>query len=66
MKKMRIRIGNDGKTTIHVEGVAGPDCLGFTEALEKALGVVEARTHTEDFELDENQLEERQDLEDKA
>ena len=43
IKKMRIRIGLDGRTTIRVEGGEGDDCLAFTRAVEGALGPVEQR-----------------------
>ncbi len=46
MKKMRIRIGKDSKTTVQVEGVTGPGCLEWTKAFEQALGAVEARKLT--------------------
>jgi len=55
MKKMRIRIGRDGKTTVAVEGVAGPACLEFTKLVEQAVGVVEKRVHTEDFHKEEQE-----------
>lgn len=48
MKKMRIRIGNDGRTSIRVEGGEGSSCLGFTQAMERALGAVEQRELTGD------------------
>lgn len=50
MKKMRIRIGNDGRTQIRVEGGEGADCLAFTQAMERALGAVEQRELTADYE----------------
>ena len=43
MKKMKIRIGRDGKTTVQVEGAVGGECLEFTRAFEQALGSVENR-----------------------
>ena len=49
IKKMRIRIGRDGQTTIRVEGGEGDDCLAFTKAVEAALGAVEHRELTEDY-----------------
>lgn len=55
MKKMRIRIGRDGKTTVAVEGVAGPSCLEFTKLVEQAVGAVEKRVHTEDFNQEEQE-----------
>lgn len=56
MKKMRIRIGNDGRTQIHVEGGAGADCLAFTQAMEQALGVVEQRALTADYDREPEQV----------
>ncbi|OPZ98753.1 MAG: hypothetical protein BWY71_01177 [Planctomycetes bacterium ADurb.Bin412] len=44
MKKMRIKIGRNGQTTIQVEGVVGPGCLEFTKAFEQSIGDVEERT----------------------
>ena len=49
IKKMRIRIGRDGRTEIRVEGGEGEDCPAFTRAMEKALGTVEQRELTADF-----------------
>ncbi|MCO6455035.1 MAG: DUF2997 domain-containing protein [Pirellulaceae bacterium] len=46
MKKMRIRIKTDGKTTIQVEGATGDECLDFTRLVEQALGEVEDRVRT--------------------
>ncbi len=43
MKKMRIRIGKGGKTTVQVEGVTGPGCVEWTQAFEQAIGEVEER-----------------------
>ena len=48
-KKMRIRIGRDGRTEIKVEGGQGDDCIAFTRALEEALGQVEQRELTADY-----------------
>lgn len=52
MKKMRIRIGRDGRATVSVEGAAGQECLEFTKLVEEALGSVEKRDITEDYEKD--------------
>jgi len=49
MKKMRIRIDKGGKTTIHVEGVAGPGCLELAKAFEEAIGEVEERELTDAY-----------------
>lgn len=48
-KKMIVRIGRDGATTIRVEGGEGDDCLLFTRAVEQALGVVQQREFTADY-----------------
>lgn len=57
MKKMRIRIGNDGRTQIRVEGGEGADCLAFTQAMERALGAVEQRELTGDYEKEPEQVQ---------
>lgn len=49
MKKMRVKIGPDGKTTVQVEGAAGPECVEFTRLFETALGEVEKRVFTEAY-----------------
>jgi hypothetical protein len=50
MKKMRIRITRDGRTEIRVEGGEGADCLAFTKSMEQALGAVQTRELTADYE----------------
>lgn len=50
MKKMRIRIARDGRTEIRVEGAEGSECLAFTKAMENALGAVQTRELTGDYE----------------
>ena len=50
LKKMRIRIKRDGRTEIQVEGGQGDDCLTFTRAIEQALGTVEQRQLTADYD----------------
>ncbi len=47
MKKMRIKIGTDGRVTMRVEGAEGETCLDFTRAFERAVGVVEKRVMCE-------------------
>ena len=49
IKKVRIRIGLDGRTQFKVEGGQGADCIEFTRALEQAVGNVEKRELTADF-----------------
>ena len=60
MKKMKIRITNDGRTEIAVEGGEGGDCLEFTNAMEQALGQVEQRELTEDYEKERVQVFEQE------
>lgn len=43
IKKMKIRIEQNGQTAIQVEGAIGNECLIFTQALEKTLGKVKQR-----------------------
>ena len=49
IKKVRIRIGLDGRTQFKVEGGQGADCVDFTRALEQAIGNVENRELTADY-----------------
>jgi len=49
IKKVRIRIGLDGRTQFKVEGGQGADCVEFTRALEQAVGSVENRELTADY-----------------
>lgn len=56
LKKMKIRIADDGRTEIAVEGGAGDDCLAFTSAMEQALGKVERRTLTADYDRESEQV----------
>jgi hypothetical protein len=56
IKKMRIRIANDGSAQIRVEGGAGPDCLDFTRAMEQVLGVVEHRELTPEYDAEPEQV----------
>ena len=49
IKKVRIRIGLDGRTQFKVEGGQGADCIDFTRALEQAVGKVENRELTADY-----------------
>jgi hypothetical protein len=50
IKKMRILIKRDGRTEIRVECGQGDDCLAFTQAVERALGVVEQRQLTAEYD----------------
>ena len=49
IKKVRIRIGVDGRTQFKVEGGLGADCVDFNRALEQAVGSVENRELTADY-----------------
>ena len=49
IKKVKIRIGLDGRTQFKVEGGQGADCIDFTRALEQAVGNVENRELTADY-----------------
>lgn len=49
MKRMRIRINQQGQTTINVEGGQGADCRDFTRAVEEALGTVEQQELKEEY-----------------
>ena len=55
MKKMRVKIGLNGKTTVQVEGAEGPECVEFTRLFEKALGDVEKRVFTESYEAEQTE-----------
>ena len=48
-REMEITIGPDGEVNIEVSGVAGGDCLDFTEFLEEALGEVTNREYTREY-----------------
>lgn len=56
MKKMRIRIGNYGRTQIRVEGGEGAGCLEFTQAMEQALGQVEQRELGPEYDQEPEQV----------
>jgi hypothetical protein len=62
MKKMRIRIDQNGKTTVRVEGAVENECLDFTRALEKSLGIVEERVRHEDGQESQVNVEERRQI----
>jgi hypothetical protein len=67
IKKMRIRIGRDGRTQIRVEGGEGEDCLAFTRTVENALGKVEERQLTADYyALDALAVQEREQLKERG
>ena len=60
MKKMKIRIGRDGKTTVAVEGASGGECLEFTRAIERAVGAVEKRVMHEESDTVRETIIERE------
>lgn len=49
MGKVIVTIETDGKTSLKVEGVAGPACLAATKPYEDALGVVSERRTTAEY-----------------
>jgi hypothetical protein len=62
-RKITIRIGRDGKVTLHVEGQPGDQCLLLTQALEQALGgQVESREYTGDYFSQGSELEQQEEL----
>jgi len=48
-REIVIQIAPDGSISLEVKGVAGPDCVEFTKALEDALGEVVQRERTSEF-----------------
>jgi len=50
IKKMKIYIGQNGNTKIQVEGGQDGDCLAFTQTIEQALGKVEERELTAEYQ----------------
>lgn len=63
MKKLTIRIKNDGHVTMRVAGAVGEECLDFTRAFEQAAGDVKEREMLPECEVDE--LSERTNIEEK-
>ncbi len=57
MKRMRITINREGKTTFKVEDAVGEDCLVFSSPFEKAVGIVEKRVLTADYEKENEEIE---------
>lgn len=56
MQKMKIVIDKNGKTVIHVEGVAGASCKDFTRVIENAIGVVQQCDLTDDYYKTDEQI----------
>jgi hypothetical protein len=44
-----VTVGEDGNTTVKVEGCAGPSCKKVSEAIEKALGSVSSDVPTHEM-----------------
>ena len=58
MQKMTVRIGKDGKLSVRMEGVKGPDCVVKTEAFRETLGdTVELEYTSEYYEPPETEKE---------
>lgn len=51
MKKpsLDISIGKDGKVSVKVHGVSGPECLRLTDAIAKIIGHEESRSLTSEY-----------------
>jgi hypothetical protein len=49
MERIDIEIDTKGNVKIGVEGVAGSDCAKLTEAIEEALGDVESKRRTAEY-----------------
>ena len=54
-ERIRVTIGPTGKTTVAVEGVAGPACQDLTRELERRLGTVTQDTPTADMYAEQGQ-----------
>lgn len=63
MKKMRIRINQDGRATIKVEGGQGSNCELFTQALEKALGQIQEREFLPEHDMGEEEIRLKEQIE---
>ncbi len=50
-KSVVVEIAQDGKVTVHVEGVPGPTCVPLARHIAGLLGVAEAEEHTDEFWL---------------
>jgi hypothetical protein len=51
-REMEIEIGRDGKVSIKVKGVQGPECIEFSQFLEAALGeTVEQEVTSEYYQV---------------
>lgn len=61
-RKITIRIGRDGKVTLHVEGQTGDQCLLLTQSLEQALGGQVEREYTGDYYDQGSELEQQEEV----
>ena len=52
-QQIDIEIGPDGEIKLKVRGASGSECLEWTAALEKELGVVVDRTMTSEYYQEE-------------
>jgi hypothetical protein len=58
MKQMKITIRKDGTQKIVVLGAAGPECLAFTQEVERRLGSQEGERELKpEFEASETEAE---------
>lgn len=56
-REMEIEIGRDGKVSITVRGVAGKECLEFSQFLEEALGETVEQELTSEYYLESSPTE---------
>jgi len=47
--QLKVLVGKDGKLTLSVTGIRGPQCLSLTEFLENEMGEVLERQRTESY-----------------
>lgn len=57
--QIEVVVGPKGETEVSVKGHAGPGCIKLTEGLEGALGGVEAKKKTREFQEQENKNQAR-------
>lgn len=53
MKTIKIHIQKDGSVKVETNGFAGQACENATKALEKALGTVGDRKHTDEYYVED-------------
>lgn len=49
MQELDITVDTEGKVSVKVKGVKGPQCVELTRMLEEALGELEDRTYTGEY-----------------